>query len=351
MLDSWKRNKFCSKCKSTIKQMKTRIEMVRKKRNAMQKYLKNDIADLLKSGLDVNAYDRTEGLLVELNLLSCYDFLEQYCDHIFCHLETMIQQRECSEDCREAVASLMFAAARLADLPELRQLRTIFSERYGNSLEFYVSKQFTEKLKPVPHKKDMKLQLMQDIATESGTEWNSKALQQKLYEQEHMSESGHDKESDAATFNHENVRHHHTKSRVNTTERSSDSGLDCAHVDKVEYNGDDNAAEKANPKPKSVRRKHLEPQSGDKDSGQENHGTRISNGEVSRQRTRDGPSGRTASLPVELEQISPAELMKGHTRANSCQPDMFGPNGLHPKVPNYDEVVARLADLSGKSKE
>ncbi|XP_009587741.1 vacuolar protein sorting-associated protein IST1-like [Nicotiana tomentosiformis] len=351
MLDSWKRNKFYSKCKSTIRQMKTRIEMVRKKRNAMQKYLKNDIADLLKSGLDVNAYDRTEGLLVELNLLSCYDILEQYCDHVFSHLETMIQQRECPENCREAVASLMFAAARLADLPELRQLRTIFSERYGNSLEFYVSKQFAEKLKPVPHKKDMKVQLMQDIATESGIEWNSKALQQELYEQEHMSESGQNKESEAATFNHENARHHHTKSRVNTTESSSDSSLSCAHVAKVEYNGHVEAVEEAKTKPKSVRRKHVEPQSGDKNSGHENHSITNAKDEVPRQRTRDGPSGRTASLPVELEQISPAELMKGHTRANSFQPDMFGPNGLHPKVPNYDEVVARLADLSGKSKE
>lgn len=44
--------------KSTVKLTKTRIEMVKRKRNAMLKYLKNDIADLLKTGLDVNAYSR-----------------------------------------------------------------------------------------------------------------------------------------------------------------------------------------------------------------------------------------------------------------------------------------------------
>jgi len=32
--------------------------MIRKKRDAMLKYLKNDMADLLKSGADVNAYGR-----------------------------------------------------------------------------------------------------------------------------------------------------------------------------------------------------------------------------------------------------------------------------------------------------
>ncbi|KAL2498302.1 Ubiquitin--protein ligase [Abeliophyllum distichum] len=37
---------------------KTRIEIIRKKRNAMQKYFRNDIADLLKNGLDINASGR-----------------------------------------------------------------------------------------------------------------------------------------------------------------------------------------------------------------------------------------------------------------------------------------------------
>ncbi|KAL2457444.1 Uncharacterized protein Fot_56258 [Forsythia ovata] len=41
--------------KSAIKMTKTRIEIIRKKRNAMHKYLRNDIADLLKNGLDINA--------------------------------------------------------------------------------------------------------------------------------------------------------------------------------------------------------------------------------------------------------------------------------------------------------
>lgn len=37
---------------------KTRLEMIKKKRCAMEKYLKIDIADLLQNGLDSNAYSR-----------------------------------------------------------------------------------------------------------------------------------------------------------------------------------------------------------------------------------------------------------------------------------------------------
>lgn len=49
--------------------------------------------------------------------------------------------RECPKECREAVSSLIFAAARMADVPELRELRNILTERYGNSLESFVNKE------------------------------------------------------------------------------------------------------------------------------------------------------------------------------------------------------------------
>lgn len=46
----------CSK--TNIKLIKTRSETIKKKKKAVQKYLKNDIADLLRNGLDINAYNR-----------------------------------------------------------------------------------------------------------------------------------------------------------------------------------------------------------------------------------------------------------------------------------------------------
>ncbi|KAL2493094.1 putative Regulator of Vps4 activity in the MVB pathway protein [Abeliophyllum distichum] len=180
MFDGLLKSKFYSKCKSAIKMTKTRIEIIRKKRNAMQKYLRNDIADLLKNGLDINAYGRADGLLIELNQSSCYDLIAQFSVFISSHLAAMSKQRECPEECREAVSSLMLAAARFADLPELRELRTVFSERYESSLDVYINKEFVEKLKSALPSKDMKLQLMQDIAVQSGITWNSKALESNL---------------------------------------------------------------------------------------------------------------------------------------------------------------------------
>lgn len=48
---------------------------------------------------------------------------------------------ECPEECKAAVASLMFAAARFSDLPELRDLRHMFYERYGDTLQVFENKE------------------------------------------------------------------------------------------------------------------------------------------------------------------------------------------------------------------
>lgn len=173
---------------------RTRIEMIKRKRSAVEKYLKKDIADLLKNGLDSNAYGRAEGLLVETNLSSCYDFVDQCCILISLHLSTMNKQRECPEECREAVPSVMFAAARFSDLPELRELRSLFAERYGDSLDHYINQEFVKKLKSMLPTKEKKFRVMQDLALESGIEWNSKVLEQKLYNSSEQNLLKHNKD-------------------------------------------------------------------------------------------------------------------------------------------------------------
>lgn len=143
--------------KSLIKLVKNRIDVIRRKRNATQKFLKKDIADLLSNGLDINAYGRViiywfffiymwsffsqkkcsiftkshfqqflnvlrfidffflilyrfkmwmllswrfcnvmkqaDGLLAELNVLFCYDFVEQCCDFVYKSLSVMQRLR------------------------------------------------------------------------------------------------------------------------------------------------------------------------------------------------------------------------------------------------------------------
>ncbi|GJY09858.1 IST1-like protein [Tanacetum coccineum] len=174
------KSKFYTKCKSETKMTRKRIEIIKRKRNAMEKFLRNDVADLLRNNLDSNAYSRYEQLCWTESS-SCYDFVDQSCLLVLTHLSPMSKQRECPDECKEAISTLMFAAARFADLPELRELRTLFVERYGNSIEPYVNPEFVNNLKADPPAKAIKLQMMQEIATQYGITWNSKSLETKLY--------------------------------------------------------------------------------------------------------------------------------------------------------------------------
>lgn len=494
--------KFSSKCKSSTKPTMARIEMVRKRRKAMQNFLTNDIGDLLRRGLDTNAYSKAEGLCAELNQISCYDFIDQFCGCILDHLSAMQKERECPKECREAVSSLIFAAARMADVPELRELRNILTERYGNSLESFVNKEFAEKLKSKSSSKDMKLQLLRDIAQESSIEWDSKALEQKLFNppasDQDQKKKISPKKEDVARKEDEVDPSSNGKGddvddgyRLNISRRSAVPGKDnqgfLSHETPSFAPREDNGghqkfsslerrvpekemddrrpfpkrvalppytrpkpeknptgsealpggsggeevdnkpertptgtngpeqgevAEKLNaqvsegeakPKPRSVRRRQLNPPPGD-DQGNESvktnprrtrledprrglqilnagdhdqkdekeldrllihystkkpsqeppppppsHQTAAENSESTGNRSPDHkhrPS-RVRSLPI--EPTTPTEeTRKGHVRATSFQPDMMKFSHVHPKLPDYDEVAARLAALRGK---
>ncbi|KAE8705860.1 Detected protein of unknown function [Hibiscus syriacus] len=180
MLDGILGRGFTSKCKSLIKLIKSRIEVIRRRKTATLKFLKKDIAYLLANGLDVNAYGRVEGYIAELVLSSCYDFVEKCCDFVLKHVSLLQKLRDCPEDCREAVSSLMFAAARFSDLPELRDLRQIFHERYGNSLELFVNKQLVENSASNSFTMEKKVKVMHDIASEFSIKWDSEAFKQRM---------------------------------------------------------------------------------------------------------------------------------------------------------------------------
>ncbi|CAK9310477.1 unnamed protein product [Citrullus colocynthis] len=181
MFDMFLKPKFYTKCKSCVKMTKTRLDSIRKKKTTVLKYLKDDIAELLKSRLDYNAYNRAEGFLVERNVLRCYELVDEFCGAISNQIPVLNKQSECPDECKEAVATLIYAAARFADLPELRELRTLFTEKYGSSFQSFTNKELIEKSRAMAQTKEMKIQLLQEIAQESSIDWNSKALEQQLY--------------------------------------------------------------------------------------------------------------------------------------------------------------------------
>uniref|UniRef100_A0A0D3GK39 Uncharacterized protein n=1 Tax=Oryza barthii TaxID=65489 RepID=A0A0D3GK39_9ORYZ len=82
MFDSLLNSKFYNKCKHAFKCIRTRLALIRRKKQAMIRFMKKDIADLLTNGLDTHAFGRMDGLIIEMNHASCYDMIEQFCEYI-----------------------------------------------------------------------------------------------------------------------------------------------------------------------------------------------------------------------------------------------------------------------------
>ncbi|XP_068643956.1 uncharacterized protein [Aristolochia californica] len=180
MLDGLLGRGFSSKCKSLIAKLKNRTGILKRKKRAVIGYLKKDIADLLLNGFDTNAYGRVEGLIAEVNRGCSYELMEKFCDCILSQLSLMRKQGDCPEESKEAVGTVMFAAARYADLPELSDLRRIFTEKYGNSLESFVNQEFVDRISLKPPSIDQKLELMQIIALEFSIRWDVKGFKGKI---------------------------------------------------------------------------------------------------------------------------------------------------------------------------
>ncbi|KAK7389544.1 hypothetical protein VNO78_24684 [Psophocarpus tetragonolobus] len=371
--------RFYSKCLSYVKFMKTRLEIIQKKKKAVQKFMKSDIAELLRSGLEYDAYIRAKDFLFEQNMLSSYELIEKFVGCISDHVEDLTKQRDCPDECKEAVPSLIYAAAWFADLPELRDLRTLFTEKFGNSLEPYVNKEFVEKMKPDPPTREMKIELLYDIAQEFSIEWDDRALRQRLYTQSSLCEERPNLGRDSNTskgkvkeilalgkkdFNDDSLLHQSGSDDESSTDLSSHDGrkggssssFGSISEDEVEtkrpisywvvpppYLKQKTNTDESNSK-KTTRSEAAALDSVGMKSGKGKRYPSQQPGE-NRRHTSDRTSYvRGKSLPSEPKTAS--ETSKGHTRTISLESGMrVGAWRVHPNLPDYDELRARLAAL------
>ncbi|XP_047074912.1 uncharacterized protein LOC124684685 [Lolium rigidum] len=180
MFDSLINSKFYNRCKHAFKCIRTRLVVIRRKKQAMIGFMKKDVAELLSNGHDKHAFGRMDALIVEMNHAFCYDMIEEYCDFIGKQLNSLQKQRECPQESREAVSTLIFAAARFPDLPELCDLRHVFTGTYG-TLEPFISHKFVRKLQSDLFTDEEKFQVMQSVAEEFSVGFDRKALEIKLW--------------------------------------------------------------------------------------------------------------------------------------------------------------------------
>ncbi|CAO2840175.1 unnamed protein product [Amaranthus hypochondriacus] len=130
-LFSWRK---ASKCKKLIKKIQCRLKLLKSKRCVIATHFRQDIAQLWKNGYERIAYNRIDELCMDEGMILVYDILEQYSKFILLNLSYIRKHKDLPIDVNEAISTLAYASARCSDIPELRLIRKLFGERYGQRL-------------------------------------------------------------------------------------------------------------------------------------------------------------------------------------------------------------------------
>jgi vacuolar protein sorting-associated protein IST1 len=172
-----------------LKMVVSRIKLLKNKREIQCRQHKKDIASLLQKGPETSARLRVEHVFKEQNILDAYFLIEGFCYLVTERIMAIEKQKTCPNDLKEAIASLIFAAPRCADLPELQEVRSIFSAKYGHEFttaavelrpDSGVNRQIIEKLSTRAPSTEIKLHLLKEIAAENGVEWNFEKAEREM---------------------------------------------------------------------------------------------------------------------------------------------------------------------------
>ncbi|KAG6646237.1 uncharacterized protein LOC122318317 isoform X2 [Carya illinoinensis] len=181
-LSLFRRGFNSSKCMTAAKMAVARIKLLRNKRQVVVKQMRRDIALLLQSGQDATARIRVEHVIREQNVLAANEFIELFCELVVSRLPIIAKQRECPADLKEGIASLIFAAPRCSEIPELVAIRNIFEKKYGKDFvsaatdlrpNSGVNRMLIDKLSVRTPTGEVKFKIMKEIAKEHNIQWDT----------------------------------------------------------------------------------------------------------------------------------------------------------------------------------
>ncbi|CAL5367365.1 unnamed protein product [Camellia sinensis] len=171
------RNSKTSKLKGLANLAIARINILKNQRHARCTHARSDVVQLLNLGHQDPALLRVEQVIKEQNMLDVFGMIENYC-HLLTQRITLVQNnRECPDELSEAILSLIFAASRCGEFPELQEIRGIFTSRYGKefvarALELRnncsVNPKMIQKLSTTQASLESRQQLLKQIASDNG---------------------------------------------------------------------------------------------------------------------------------------------------------------------------------------
>mmetsp|Transcript_6291 Transcript_6291/g.13847 ORF Transcript_6291/g.13847 Transcript_6291/m.13847 type:complete len:425 (-) Transcript_6291:697-1971(-) len=175
-----------AKCETQCRLALGRIKLLRNKRTLQIKQYRKEVAELLRTGKQDYARIRVEGVIREQLMLQAYETLELYLELMAVRSQLIDKTKEIPRDMVEAISSIIYAAQRISDMPELAQLRSLFATKYGKeyvaeatndatSSKWQVNQNLIRCLLVEPPQPEDKLAALSEIAQEHGVEWDLSA--------------------------------------------------------------------------------------------------------------------------------------------------------------------------------
>lgn len=146
------------------------------------KNMRKEIAQYLQTGQEAIARIKVEHVIREQNISAAYEILELFCEFLIARIPILESQRDCPSELLEAVASIIFASPRCSDVPELLQVRNLFTTKYGKDFvaaaaelrpDSGVNRVVIEKLSVGAPPVDRRIKFLKEIAQEYNLDWNS----------------------------------------------------------------------------------------------------------------------------------------------------------------------------------
>ncbi|XP_075473416.1 uncharacterized protein LOC142504433 [Primulina tabacum] len=185
----------------------------------------SDVVEFLNLRYHERALLRVEQVIKEQNMLDVYAMLEGYCHLLIERVSLIEQEKECPDEIVEAASSLIYAASRCGDFPELQEIRKIFSSRYGKDFvaravelrnKCGVNPKIIQKFSTKTPTLESKMKVLQDIATEKNIVMPNETNAPPIV----LSLSPHQKDEDSRKGNRQNnsKRHDDVEEAMDFTE-------------------------------------------------------------------------------------------------------------------------------------
>ncbi|PIA39696.1 hypothetical protein AQUCO_02600264v1 [Aquilegia coerulea] len=172
-----RRNFKTSKFKSLVNLAISRLAVLKNQRQIRCSQARSDTSQLLNLGHQERALLRVELVIKEQNMLDAFLMIEGYCHELIERVVLIENNKECPDELKETISSLIFAASRCGEFPELQEIRSVFASWFGKDFvgratelrnNCGVNPKILQKLSTRHPSSESRMKVLQEIAMENG---------------------------------------------------------------------------------------------------------------------------------------------------------------------------------------